>query len=347
MTGETEPCDPFRRASAKGRRLAAFEGLAMLGLRVSIGVVAVALACVVPREARADCSTRYSYANGVVFVTDREPLADARIFGGERARGPGDEAVTTGTLTAPHLHATRGCTSRLAYFQAIQHRFVRGHGRRVLVFVHGYYTSFVRAASNALALKHATRFPGAVLLYSWPATVTAKPAYDAETRNARWSATHFAHFLDDLERHFPHTQISFVGEGVGARFATAGIGIVRRRNCLQCFERAVFIAPEIAGETLRRRLRAAHLCSRRVHDARDAAAVTIYTPANRAHLPCGDVDTVAVDAVSLAGRNGRPLFLAPRLARDAREALAGTAPTAPPRRLVRARGRASYVMLRS
>jgi hypothetical protein len=319
----------------------------MLRLRLGVALAfALAVALGIPREARADCSTRFAYANGIVFVTDREPLADERIFGGERARGDGEDSVTTGTLTALRAGATRGCTSPLAFYRAIQHRFVRGHGRRVLVYVHGYYTSFVHAAADALALKRATHFPGAVILYSWPATATAKPAYGLQTRNAAWSAPHFATFLDNLERHFPRTPIAFVGAGVGARFVTAGIGIVRRQDCRRCFDRAVFVAPEIAGDALRSKLQAAHLCSRRSHGTRDAAAVTIYTSAVRARTPCADVDTIAVDAAAFTARDGRTPVLAPHIARDAREALAGTAPTAPPRRLVRARGRALYVLVR-
>lgn len=315
----------------------------MFGLRVIVAFgFALAIGVGIPREARADCSTRFAYANGVVFVTDREPLADDRIFGGERAPGIDDESLTTGTLTAPRLRATRGCTSRISFFKAIQHRFVRGHGRRVLVYVHGYYTSFVRAASDALALKRATHFPGAVVLYSWPATVTAKPAYGVETRNASWSAAHFARFIGDLERHFPHTIVSFVGDGVGARFATAGIGMIRNSACPRCFDRAVLVEPEIAGEAFRRRLEGAHLCGRESRPTRDAAPVTIYAAMGHARATCTNVDTIAVDAATLSHNGGRGRILIPRIARDAREALAGTSPTAPPRRLVRVRGNATY-----
>ncbi|GAC1303796.1 MAG: hypothetical protein NVSMB19_14080 [Vulcanimicrobiaceae bacterium] len=338
----------LRHPVAKGRRARSSEGATMLRLRLGIAsIAALAVALGMPREARADCSTRFAYGSGIVFVTDREPLADDRIFGGERARGDtGGGVVTTGTLTAPRPAKTRGCTSPLAFYKAIQHRFVRGHGRRVLVYVHGYYTSFVHAAADALALKRATHFPGTVVLYSWPATVTAKPAYGLETRNAAWSAAHFASFLAELERHFPRTQVSFVGDGVGARFATAGIGVVRGKNCARCFDRAVLVAPEIAGDTLRRKLQAAHLCARGARGTRDAAAVTVDTLAARARAACGDVDTVAVDAVAFATRDRRATILVPRIAHDVREALAGTPPTAPPRRLGRARGHASYVLVR-
>lgn len=323
----------------------AFEGVRMLETRlgVALGFAFVALV-VCGQPARADCSTRTAYASGIVFVTDREPLHDDRIFGGDRARGADGDLVTTGTLAAPHLRAARGCASRLAYFQAIEHRFARGHGRRILVYVHGQDTSFVRAAEGALAIKRVTRFPGTVILYSWPATVTAKPAPTVEARNAAWSTAHFATFLRELEAHFPRTRVSFVGEGVGARFATTGIAIVRARGCARCFDRAVFVAPEIASETLRRRLEVAQLCKRGTHARGVAARVTVYATAARTRASCGDVDTVVVDARAFVARDGRTHVLDPRIARDAREALAGTSPTAPPRRLARGRARATYTI---
>lgn len=319
----------------------------MVAMRLGAALVfAFALVLAGSSSARADCATRTAYGKGIVFVTDREPLADDRIFGGERAHGDPDGAMTTGTLSAPRRAATRGCISALAYYRAIQQRFVRGHGRRVLVYVHGYYTSFVHAASDALALAQGTHFPGAVVLFSWPATVTAKPAYGVETRNAAWAAAHFAAFLQDLERHFPRTAVSFVGNGVGARFATAGIGVVRGRDCPRCFERAIFIAPEIAPDMLRTKLRATNLCSQRSPATHGAAAVTIYVRASRVRTSCADVDTIAVEAAAFVAADGRSPILTPRIARDAREALAGTAATAPARRLLHARGRATYVLVR-
>lgn len=80
---------------------------------------------------------------------------------------------------------------------------------------------------------------------------------------------------------------------------------------------------------------------------RAAAAVTVYAPTARARASYGDVDTIAVDAAAFAARDGHASILTRRIARDACEALAGTAATAAPRRLVRARGRTIYVLVRS
>ena len=285
--------------------------------------------------ADADCSSRKNYSAGIVFVTDREPLGDDRIFGGERARSDADDLVTTGTLTSPKPTQTRGCTSRLSFFQALNHRFAQGHGRHILVYVHGYYTSFVTAARDALTLAREVRFPGPVVLYSWPATVTAKPAYDTESRNAAWSAPHFAAFVNALEAHFHNVPISFVANGVGARFATSGLRVVRDPRCHHCFERAVFVAPEIAADVLRHSLDRARLCDGRRDAARIAARITIYTSTPHPSS-CSGIDTVRVPTSLLAENGGRDPLASAILVRDVREALAGTPRSASSRRLAHA-----------
>ena len=265
-------------------------------------------------------------------MTDREPLGDRRIFGGERSRGDAGDIVTTGTLTGPTPAQTRGCTSRLAFFQALDHRFARGHGRHVLIYVHGYYTSFVTAAREALVLAREVRFPGPVVLYSWPATVTAKPAYGTESRNAAWSAPHFAVFVHELEAHFHDIPISFVASGVGARFATSGLRVVRDPRCRHCFERAIFVQPELAANVLRRNLDRARMCDGRRDPTRMAAPVTIYTTTPHPSS-CSAIDTIRVPERLIAENGGRDPLASAFLIHDVREALAGTPRSAPSRRL--------------
>ncbi len=280
--------------------------------------------------ARADCTSRANYGGGVVFVTDREPLGDDRIFGGERARGSDpDDYLITGTLTAAKPHAVRGCTSRLAFYQALNHRFVRGHGRRALIYVHGYYTSFVTAASDALALRRELHFPGPIVLFSWPATVTAKPAYGVESRNAAWAAAHFSTFVRDLEDHFHGMPISFVARGVGARFATAGLRIVRDPRCRGCFDHAVFFEPEIDRSLLNRRLTDVQLCDVRRDPRRSAAPITVYS-ATRAPSSCSGIDTVRVSPQTLASSGIDDPIASPAIAGDVRAVLAGVPVAARP-----------------
>ncbi len=304
-----------------------------------VAAIVVALVSATAVAASADCVSRANYGNGIVFVTDREPLGDDRIFGGERAVGRDpDESVTAGTLSEARPAGTRGCTSRLSYFQALDHRFVRGHGRRALVYVHGYYTSFVTAARDALALRRELHFPGPVILYSWPATVTAKPAYGLESRNASWSSPHFTSFVNDLQAHFHGMPLSFVARGVGARFATAGLRIVRDPRCRDCFGRAVLVEPEIDGDLLRRKLGEAKLCDVRRDPRRTAAPVTVYT-ARLKPSRCSGIDTIRVAAAVISPRDGRDPATTSPLAYDVRGALAGIPRVARARRQERPRSR--------
>ncbi len=297
--------------------------MASAGRLTPLALALLALMVATATVARADCTSRANYGGGIVFVTDREPLGDDRIFGGERARGSDpDDYLTTGTLTAAKPHATRGCTSRLAFFQALNHRFVRGHGRRALVYVHGYYTSFVTAASDALALRRELHFQGPIVLFSWPATVTAKPAYNVESRNAAWAAAHFSNFVRDLEDHFHGMPISFVARGVGARFAAAGLKIVRDPRCRGCFGRAIFLEPEIDRTLLHRRLADVRLCDVRRDARRSAAPITVYS-ATRAPSSCSGIDTVRISPQMLASTGIDDPIASPAIARDVRAVLAG------------------------
>ena len=287
------------------------------------GIFGVAFVLAMATAARADCVSRSNYGGGIVFATDREPLGDGRVFGGERARdNDAPSSLTTGTLTAPTPAGTRGCTSRLSFFQALNHRFERGAGRRLLVYVHGYYTSFVTAARDALAIRRDLHFHGPIVLYSWPATVTAKPAYPMESRNAAWSNAHFDAFIHDLTSHFHGMPITFVARGVGARFAATGLRVVRDRRCRQCFGRAIFVEPEIARDDLTRRLREVALCRVRRDPHRAAAPITVYT-AVRAPSPCSGVDTIVVAPQTIAATDGRDPVLSPFISSDVRGVFAG------------------------
>jgi esterase/lipase superfamily enzyme len=51
---------------------------------------------------------------------------------------------------------------------ALKASFDAKRGRQVLIYVHGYYTSFVDGADDALKVAAGLHFPGPAILYSWP-----------------------------------------------------------------------------------------------------------------------------------------------------------------------------------
>jgi esterase/lipase superfamily enzyme len=68
----------------------------------------------------------------------------------------------------------------------------------VVVFTHGYNVTFEEAAMRAAQFAYDSRFPGLVVLYSWPSRGTV-PGYSADEDRALASGDPMARFLHSLE----------------------------------------------------------------------------------------------------------------------------------------------------
>ena len=118
----------------------------------AIGVVALALLLFLCAPASAECAAK---PGSVFFVTDRQPLDDNQLFSGEWGTDANHKAViTSGVISEPVNKSNESrCTSRQALIDAIKAQFPAKRPRQLLVYVHGYYTSFVTAVQNAMALQ--------------------------------------------------------------------------------------------------------------------------------------------------------------------------------------------------
>ena len=180
--------------------------------------------------ARAECVAK---PGSIFFVTDREPLDDNQLFSGEWGTDANHQPViTTGVISMPVDKANESrCTSKQAFIDAVKSQFVKNRPRQLLVYVHGYYTSFVAAAETALALQKGLHFPGPLILYSWPSRKTSVLAYGTDEDNAEWSMPHFTRFLGEINKAFPGMPVSLAGYSLGSRFVTGGIAFFRRGGC--------------------------------------------------------------------------------------------------------------------
>ena len=224
----------------------------------------------------------------------------------------------------------------------------------VLVYVHGYYTSFVTAVETALALKRGLQFPGPVVVYSWPSRKTSALAYRTDEDNAEWSMPHFIKFLGNINKAFPGMPVSLAGYSLGSRFVTDGIAFFRREGCNNCFGRAVLFAPDVFTADLRSALTASNLCSGKpLTNPSASAPVLLYVSNNDRALRqsetfhgnqragqaggdlilCSGVDTVDVSYLKSGGKSGHGYLLDPRVLQDAAAAFAGAPPTSPKRGL--------------
>ena len=242
------------------------------------GVVAAAAFTALGTAHAAAACTPNANGSSVFFVTDREPLPDAPRFSGER--GIDDKLAATGTagILAPAAGGIeQRCGAPAAILDALKPGFNEKRGRQLLIYVHGYYTSFLEAAADARAVAAGLDFPGPVILYSWPSKVTSRLAYMTDETNAEWSLPHFIDLLAALQAKYPGIRVSFATHSLGSRFAMNGLRSIRQSSCPTCFGRAVFFAPDVDSATLHAELVASKLCSGAplLHPV-TSAPITIY-----------------------------------------------------------------------
>ncbi len=295
---------------------------------------------------------------GVFFVTDRQPLSDDQLFSGERGLTSTRTAIVSrGVVSSPASKRTeRRCSTEASFFGAIAKKFDNKRGQQILIYIHGYYTTFKAAATTALTMQQSLRFPGPTIVYSWPSKVTSRLAYINDETNAGWSMVHFRNFLAALRSKYPKAVISFTAHSLGARFAAEGIAYMRHTGCANCLGRIALFAPDVDTDTLRSELAAAKLCSGPPRaKPKDSARVTLYVSnkdlalrqSQQVHghqragqggtemLLCGGVDTIDVSYLKSSDKAGHSYQVDPAVLMDARQAFAGVSPTASARKLKR------------
>jgi esterase/lipase superfamily enzyme len=317
------------------------------------GLCALSLTFFLCAPARAECIAK---PGSIFFVTDREPLDDNQLFSGEWGTDANhNPLITTGVISAPVDKTNEArCSTKQALINAISSQFVPKSARQVLIYVHGYYTSFVTAVETALALKKGLQFPGPVIVYSWPSRKTSALAYRTDEDNAKWSMPHFTSFLGNINKAFPGVPVSLAGYSLGSRFVTDGIAFFRREGCNNCFGRAVLFAPDVFTADLRSALTASNLCSGKpLTNPIASAPVLLYVSNNDRALRqsekfhrnqragqaggdlilCNGVDTVDVSYLKSGGKSGHGYLVDPRVLQDAAAAFAGVPPASPRRGL--------------
>jgi esterase/lipase superfamily enzyme len=88
--------------------------------------------------------------------------------------------------------------------------------REILIFIHGFRSSFANAARRAAQVAADSEFPGAIALYSWPSEdSTARYTFDAN--NVEYTQPHFRRFVDLLQNRFPDARLHFMAHSMGSR----------------------------------------------------------------------------------------------------------------------------------
>ena len=123
----------------------------------------------------------------------------------------------------------------------------------LLLFIHGYNTSFADAAMRTAQITYDLQFPGPAILYSWPSGAELQ-MYAADENNAEWTLPHFESFLALLMSAVNARKINAIAHSMGNRILTRAVdeldysilpeGAATLRNI-------IFAAPDIDADTFR------------------------------------------------------------------------------------------------
>jgi esterase/lipase superfamily enzyme len=186
------------------------------------------------------------------------------------------------------------------FLSALRDRVRADPFRQLLVFVHGFNTSFAEAAERTAQIAYDLGFEGAPVLYSWPSRESPSPrAYVADEATVDWTWPHFQEFLRTLAQRTQATHIYIVAHSMGSRVATRAVnGLVQSRSeGAQLVKEFILAAPDIDSGELR------HLSA----SLRSAAnRVTLYANSKDKAI---QLSHKAHDAPR-AGESGELIFLA-------------------------------------
>jgi esterase/lipase superfamily enzyme len=145
-------------------------------------------------------------------------------------------------LTIIPLHGEAELLGELSKNSANPHSPIR---RRVLLFVHGYHTSFEDAVDMAARLATAVQFPVVPLVYAWPSEGTYLGYWhDEDTVMA--SFVSFSEFLTALLNQ-PDYDVVIICHSMGARVVTAALSELGRHSVkLPGLKQVVYAAGDIS-----------------------------------------------------------------------------------------------------
>jgi len=123
----------------------------------------------------------------------------------------------------------------------------------ILLFIHGYNSSFADAARRAGQLAFDLKFPGATLLFSWPSRA-ATLEYTVDEQAAEWAIPDMKTVLATIAGIAPGTPVYVIAHSMGNRVLTRGFKALLEEDPgkRRAFRQIVLAAPDIDADVFMR-----------------------------------------------------------------------------------------------
>lgn len=139
------------------------------------------------------------------------------------------------------------------FLQRLRDDLARTRSRDILVFVHGYNSSFEEAAVRLAQLVADMGFDGTAVLFSWP-SAGALSGYVRDQQTARNAGWHLLRLLrDQLPRANPD-RIHVIAHSMGSEVLSKAMSLVDRADSLPRLGQVVFAAPDVDARIFAREI---------------------------------------------------------------------------------------------
>ncbi len=125
--------------------------------------------------------------------------------------------------------------------------------KSILLYVHGYNTSFNEVAQRAAQIAFDLRFPGIPMMFSWPSVGGLIP-YDADQEAAESAASDFATFLEQVVLPSGATTIHLIAHSMGNRTLTTGLRMLAGHKPTCLFNQVILTAPDLDAQIFERQI---------------------------------------------------------------------------------------------
>jgi esterase/lipase superfamily enzyme len=125
--------------------------------------------------------------------------------------------------------------------------------RDILVFVHGFNTSFEDAAVRAAQVAADIGFDGAVVLFAWPSAASVA-SYVRDQQAARNAGFHLLRILRGHTVAALPDRVHLLGHSMGSEVIGKALSLVSAEDSLPRLGQAVFAAPDLDARVFRREI---------------------------------------------------------------------------------------------
>lgn len=139
-------------------------------------------------------------------------------------------------------------TDHTSFHDWLKESLAENDEKSLLLFIHGYNTSFAEAAWRTAQITHDIPFPGIAGFYSWPSS-TSVTGYLADIEKADSSITLLETFIEDMVIRTGAEKLHIIAHSMGNRIATRALNNLAAKTTfkdhLKTIHQIVLAAPDI------------------------------------------------------------------------------------------------------